>query len=564
MQLEMNAKKISAIKDFKLLSTPGIIGAYKECELTHIFLIETKTKKLFHYYALLSYEEFSEQSSKPKGNFLTPSPIEINNSYKLGIKQSRVSFDQAKIIFYNLCLNNLSIDNQSFSISKLITILPKTHIPLMWETEYSLLHKILKPNFWGDCYILKFFSNQYPFEGILSDKDLIKINKEIKKYINIDLDSINDRIGSFIFQFPITLVKVNFHPMDDWCNGEISIKTYPPFGQNDNIMSIISTELDNVLTSCNIFEGVSNKNFIELGDSHNYELLVINKENKLIYHHFKGNFIRYCLIGGSIGIHNSEPRTFITSDNEEVKIDLLSNDLSAGISPNDNYDERIHKRIKHNEIIKLSNGFMIFNKQRKEALSKIRKIIQDNSNNSSEIWIMDPYLLSKDIIDTLYYNFIKGIKLKCITSYKKSRMLVDYHEKENKKYSKIKNILVCLFKKKRNSKNYYFNKYKLEQQEYLLTHSNNLNIILDFRATHDTTGFNFHDRFLFFIPADIEAIPIVYSLGTSINSLGTDHHIMQQVPDPRKLVYNFMELWKLLDNEASIIIKLPVEKKNGK
>ena len=221
--------------------------------------------------------------------------------------------------------------------------------------------------------------------------------------------------------------------------------------------------------------------------------------------------------------------------------------------------------MKHNDIIKMSNGFMVFNKQRKEALTHIRNLIKNNTDNSSEIWIMDPYLLGRDVIDTLYYNSIRGTKLKCITSYKKSRVLVDYHEQENNKFLWIKKCFsILLNSKKQKSGNYYFNKYKLKQKEYLLTHSNNLDINLDFRTTHDTVGFNFHDRFLFFIPIDIESMPIVYSLGTSINSLGTDHHIIQQVPDPRNLVNNFMELWKLLDNEVNRIIKLPLEKKNEK
>ena len=151
--------------------------------------------------------------------------------------------------------------------------------------------------------------------------------------------------------------------------------------------------------------------------------------------------------------------------------------------------------------------------------------------------------------------------MKCITSYKKSRLLINYHSKESKIVLKIKNCFLYFFReRKQKSKDYYFKKYKKEQKDYFFTHSNNLNIILDFRMTHDTVGFDFHDRFLFFIPADMEAIPTVYSLGTSINSLGEAHHIIQRVPDPRKLVHNFLELWKQLDNEADRIIKLPEEK----
>jgi hypothetical protein len=103
----------------------------------------------------------------------------------------------------------------------------------------------------------------------------------------------------------------------------------------------------------------------------------------------------------------------------------------------------------------------------------------------------------------------------------------------------------------------------MKQKEYILTHSNNLGVILEFRVTHDTVGFDFHDRFLFFIPKDADDFPMVYSLGTSINSIGNAHHIMQKVPDSRKLVHTFQELWTLLENDNEIIIKLPEENKNN-
>jgi hypothetical protein len=533
-KIEADAKKVLAIKDFELLSTPGILGDYKECEFTHIYLIEKSTKKLYHYYAIISYEEFQEPNDKLKEKYLTGKPISINKKYQIGIKQSRISFDCSKNIFELLCTSNLVIDKEFFHISKSLVTLPKTNIPSFEGYGSPLLQKILKPNIFGDNYIIEFFSNQNPFAGSLSDKDFFNLNEEIKSKINIDLDNLNDRIGSFIFQFPITLVNANVSPKADWCNVDFSIKTYPPFNSNDNIINIISANLDDVTTGCNNFEGICKNHNIELGDSHNLELLVINKQNKLIYQHFSGNFIRYINVGGFIRENNSEPRTIKNSDNEEIAINLLSNEPIM-TSSNDNYDRRILKRIQHNDVIKESIGFRVFNNQREEALLYIRKLIEQNGRESSEIWLLDPYLLSKDIIDTLYHQPYLGIKLKCITSYRKSRSL---------------------------SNDYYFEfkKYKSEQKEYFFTHSNNKDVILDYRITHDSKGFDFHDRFLLFIPKNVDGIPTVYSLGTSINSLGKAHHIIQKVPDPKKIVHTFQELWELLDDEEDIIIRLPEDK----
>ncbi|GHV71298.1 hypothetical protein AGMMS49928_22480 [Spirochaetia bacterium] len=560
---ETNAKKALAEKDFDLLSKPGIVGDYKECELTHIYLIEKDTNNLLHYYAVLSYEEYLEQKCKEK--YLTETPIVINKRYKLGIQQTRISLNESRDVFTLLCQNKLAIDNTIFSLPQKFTIFPKTHIPSLWGYESALLSKILKPNFFGNNYIIEYFSNQYPFQKILNEKDINKINVEIKEIINIDLNSVIDRIGSFIFQFPITLVQANAKPSDDWCNAELSVKTYSPFFQKNNITSIIRTNFDDVITGYNTFDGICHDQKIDLGDSRDFELIITNRENKLIYHHSKGNFIRNINFGGNIGTHNSEPRTFKTSDSGEVSVDLFHNTFSAGRESTSDYSERIQKRIRYNELLKMNNQFKLFNEQRQEALIYVRELIESHSGESSEIWMLDPYLQSQDILDTLYYLNLYDVKLKCITSYKKSRLLSNPSDKPNTIISCLKKLMFRFSKKNRKNKDrYLFEKYKIEQKKYILDNSNNLGISLDFRITHDNTGFDFHDRFLFFLPKEIDSLPIVYSLGTSVNSLGKSHHIIQRLPDPRKLVATFEDLWNILTDKTDCIIKLPEDIQNEK
>jgi hypothetical protein len=402
-----------------------------------------------------------------------------------------------------------------------------------------------------------------PFDGILSEKEIFKINIEIKNITGIDLDTVNDRIGSFIFQFPITLIQASAHPSNDWCNARITVKTYSPFNQNHNITSIISTHFDDIITGYNSFEGVCSDQLINIGDSHDFEFMLINKQNNLIYYHSKGDFIRYFNIGGNIGIHNSEPRIFKNSNGEEIHIDLFTNGFSVNKTAKMNYDERIQKRLRHNNILKTSGQFKTFNKQRDMALNYVRKLIKDNTSNSSEIWILDPYLQGQDILDTLYYVDLFDIKFKCITSYKKSRLLISNNNeiKENILYQIKKYISSCFRKGNHDSNNSHFEAFKSEQRELLLNNSNNIGVDLEFRITHDNFGFDFHDRFLFFIPMDPDSYPTVYSLGTSINSLGKAHHLIQCSPDPRELVDAFKDLWYLLEDSSSRIINLPKDAK---
>jgi hypothetical protein len=129
IHIEANAKKSLAIKDFNLLSIPGILGDYKECEITHVFLVENNTKKLLHYYAVLSFEEFLESDNEFRCKYLTEKLIVINKDYKLGIKRNRLICPESSSIFEKLCLSRLEIDGTSFIISELFTLFPKAHIP---------------------------------------------------------------------------------------------------------------------------------------------------------------------------------------------------------------------------------------------------------------------------------------------------------------------------------------------------------------------------------------------------------------------------------------------------
>jgi hypothetical protein len=103
LQEELTSESITknemGIKDFSLLSAPGVLGNYLECELTHIFLVERKTHSCYHYFALFSYEEFLEKDKSLRDISLTDKLIRINNNYSLGIKKIRLSLSESKDMF---------------------------------------------------------------------------------------------------------------------------------------------------------------------------------------------------------------------------------------------------------------------------------------------------------------------------------------------------------------------------------------------------------------------------------------------------------------------------------
>ena len=410
-------------------------------------------------------------------------------------------------------------------------LLPKTHIPSLFNNGVQI-NKILKPNFWGDNYILEFISVETPFNGKFSASDFDKVNEVISNHLPIKLSLVNDRIGSFIFQFPITLISVNIGRSHDWCKAVLSMQTHPRLSHNNDIYTIIKTKLDDTVTGFNSFNGVFENIELKLGDSNNLELLVFNTSNAIIYKNSLVNFLRDFYISGGLSMQNAEPRIITHKDGSTTEITLVSYDLDVITGGKKYYDSRINERVINNDIINHSGDFQNFYPgEEKKALEYIRERLARHAGSSTEIWLWDPFLSYQDIIETFYYIDIINMPMKCITSY---REIKSYNNKYED-YSSFRNSEKDIF---------------LSQK--------NLGINLEFRAVHDNIGFDFHDRFLFFIPKESDRIPRVYSLGTSVNRLGKKHHLIMQTVYPRNIVMAFQELWKVLaSDKVSLIIKLP-------
>ena len=78
---------------------------------------------------------------------------------------------------------------------------------------------------------------------------------------------------------------------------------------------------------------------------------------------------------------------------------------------------------------------------------------------------------------------------------------------------------------------------------------------LEFRIREDGAGWSFHDRFLIFPVKSGGAI--AWSLGTSVNSLGRQHHILQKVSDGELIRQAFLELWNALAAPDYLVWKTP-------
>ncbi len=158
-------------------------------------------------------------------------------------------------------------------------------------------------------------------------------------------------------------------------------------------------------------------------------------------------------------------------------------------------------------------------------------MIREKDENGVYLW--DPFLSSTDILKTLFYSKTAGVHLKAIGSISNTVKMV-YRQKD-KSVSEI-----------------------IAEHKSILDNPNHNNHLLnlEFRIQHSSYGWAFHDRFLIF-PSNELKRPQVYSLGTSINSYGNTHHILQEVSHPQPVVDAFNELWNELNHPDCLVWKFP-------
>lgn len=538
--IEKTNKAQVANNDFSLLCQFGLIGFYQSVEVVQVFLLEKKSI-VKNLYTLFTFSELEYEESM--FNYLTEKLFSINNNYSIGVIKGTINIQEASKCFSDIQNGQLILNNDNCFISKKMFLLPKTFIPKTNMRNNPMLNKIIKPNYWGDNYIIEFFDEEKDFfnHDIKSREYIDAICNFITgvKDINIDLSKVRDRIGNIIFQFPITIYKFNINSNKDFISIQIQGEAHPLLTSAKTLSINIKTSNDDVITGNTLFESnsLSFMNNCQIGDDSNLEISVIDKSKNILLHNAVYILTKHISCSMNIGFQYG-PQRIIKDRNGTIisKIDIFNNTVfGVGRNNKKSYESYIRKRHDNNDIIQHSDDYLVLLKEeRNKALEFISNKFR--KHEIKEICLWDPYLSAKDIIDVLYTENT-GIPFRCITSYQNSKKVRDGDLLDNVEAIQS------------------YEEYKSIQINDFLTLSNNLNVTLKFVTQHDSYGWQFHDRFLILIPKDETQLPDVYSLGTSINIIGKTHHIIQKVTNPNIILHNFEVLWKELDNPDCIIIE---------
>lgn len=516
--------------DYNILTTDGNIGFYKSCEVTEIFLQRKSDKAIFNFFTLAVFEE--KPFDKTNQQFLGER-IKINEDFSIGILRYWFLKSEANSNFLILkSQNKWNYNGKNTSQFPKLKYLPKQYVP---SSDGNRLNHVLKNNFHCGSYILEFFDEEKINVAFLLKMELLnkfnELSEKIKKYLPIDLSVVRDRIGNFIFQFPITIIEAGSKALPTWDGVKLNFSWHTTLSKLPDCLLQVESIFDNNYMGSVIEEYNKTSNqTVKIGNLDQINHIKIwRKEPSLILSNFSGTYLRE--FDFNIGLVNPEPRIFEVEGNL-IHIQVTGKDKNkktkkqnyAGYISNNLYDAEKRQ-------LEKSLSFKQYKKGVSNAINDLQKLIMQKDENGVFLW--DPFLSSLDILKTLYYSTSGGVNLRAISSINDAVKNV-YHFKGKEVEDIIKEYKEVLD----NPKN------------------NNLHLNLEFRIQHTNFGWAFHDRFLIF-PGSESKRSEVYSLGTSVNSYGQNHHILQLVSYPQLIVDTFNELWDELNKPECLVWKFP-------
>lgn len=504
--------------EYELLVKSGNIGIYNSCEVTELVIMEPN-EIIYNLYTICVFQEKNVSPEKHKYDRFCK---KINlDDCSIAIFQYELTLSEIKENFEKLIHEYKWISNREGEYSIKDNNLKRLNKQFIPSIEDNRLNHVLKNNFYSGSYILEFFDEKKKFDFLTGDEEHFeKISKKIHKRLPINLFKVRDRLGNFIFQFPVNILNVKTKvASDSWESLNFNLDWHHLI--KDNYPDCI-LEVDSILDNNHIgtnFEEYDGNGFQEVNAGNVDSLVNIKiwrKNPKLLLYSDSGNYIKS--IGFSISIGGQNVRYFM-NDGEKVFINLYSKDLESSVE-NQKYYQYIENSIgiKEKELLEKTLSFKQYTpfKNKSEGIGDLRRLIRENGKNGVYLW--DPFLSFKDIVNTLFYCPFEGVALKALGSKK-------------------------------------LNKDELNNQKDLFSNlnSNFKGLNLEFRIQQSEKA---HDRFLIF-PGNSKRYeqPKVYSLGTSLNSFGRNYHILQEVLHPQAVVRVFDKIWE--ESKENSIWKYP-------
>lgn len=512
----------------RILAMPSI-GNFKCIELFEVIGIKDSNPPFNIFSLAVTHETDLPLTDKEK---ITPKLIKLkaDNSLKFGVFKRIVSIEDFVNIISDLVTTEANEDDgNKLCYGHLKAIPPVYVLPL--ECGKNEFLGLLKNNFLGGSHLFEWFDESKEYVAPLIDNfsALDEFSEKLQEYLPIKIGTHFDRLGNIIVQIPCAAVALTIERRDEQSHQLLSnLAVSPYFSGEVKFSGIFWREQHGSIIDFQKISLVIGENIIPFQQINGSGYYVIWDENNQII--CSGGQVRFVpeYINCSINIHENSQRIFKLPNGTEKRINISIPTSKSQIGKNTkdyrnwvrNRFLKIEKQELHDNLkLRQFKGGM-----RQEALDFIRKLIKKYGENGIYLW--DPYLNTKDLLETVFFSPYANSPIKALTGLKIA-------SQENKTLSYKADLA--------NEINQ-----AIRQASWL-----NLTFV---NADRSKVG-DFHDRFIIFPQAIGEPVR-AWSLGTSVNSLGKSHHIIQEVEDGQIIADAFEEMWEQsICNESNILWK---------
>lgn len=566
------------ISHLQKLLEPGVIGHYNSFEVTEVFgLHDDRPGQITNFMSLL----VAEPSTPPEDQ--AKNPVILNGKkrielpgvpWKFGIVRYRVSTHQVLQALQNFSISGKWKPGIKELHVGVLAPLPPQFVPADTAVSHPW-NGVLKNNFWEGSHVLELFDDhKIDVKFLLTEPKLLKqLAENITAFVKMGIDGLSDRLGNILIQLPVTVVTTkvsssrsgDFHVQPVWKNGtparqlRVSCEKY----EDKTVEGYGSENAVGLQVTFPIHSPGGGAKYVLWDDQHK---LVLGASSQTTFITSIGMNIH--VVGQ--GISTREFCLPLSDGTLELVTVPLIEEQAPNIVGFSTSNPREHWR--QNRVFRDSLKSL---RERKEfiqyggnsgadgvdALKDIHALLRTHGKTGA--WLWDPYLDAKDILTTLFYCPHKEADLRALTAGMEPPIVKDKESncQADSTCQKIENWFRALpyarwiginSQVKPTPKQSWRDK-QLETFKNSVTSCKDLR--LEFRIRKGNAGWPFHDRFLIF-PSDAGPAK-AWSLGTSVNSFGQKHHILQKVADGELIRQAFLELWDELSGSDYLVWNTP-------
>lgn len=408
------------------------------------------------------------------------------------------------------------------------------------------LNNILKNNFWAGSHVFRLTDHdKTPFAPFFADRRRLQaLSDAISAGVPIAFASLADLLGDVLIQIPVTILLPRVTAPRGAVHSDVTV-TWRSGSAPRPLAAAARTRWDELLTGAAVSERFTDGVRLAI-DNHRQplETEIWDAEGGILVGATAStSTLKQIELGMHVSQH--EPRLFNVPNSrgqpiaERVKLTETTTSLvgtSAGQDANFWFSRR--QDLEERRRLEETRDFVQYRPQanstdeQARALADLRFLIDRHGHTGVDLW--DPYLSAEDLLRTLFFCCHSGAPLRALTDGRDPPRDATHECSAPEEPAAPKPPFP-----------------DRQRAVFERDAGNREGLRLEYRTRRGPKGWHFHDRFLIFPNA--RDGPRAWSLGTSINSLGKAHHILQRVSNPAMVAGAFEDLWAALDEPQHVV-----------